>query len=523
MTNPPPLVSSVAPTIGSPLIPPKVESLLRAEQEKMEADGSMPSRQQLERYRDAFRLRFGPEVLRSLDGEPLLDRMHLHGNKDSLVYWLEFKNDDEFPGIFGSIAGGSALKFGVFRRIETGVWATAGASGKLQDISVEQAIEIGRRHRDQLLAAVGALDNMSGTTDADYLALQQELQRVAPDVEDTAWGHKYLSLLFPDVLDNYHVARLQRYHLIRLLQLPPQNAGAFSEGRYVCAGRFVALAGELDLPLVTTGTLFNRRNGRLRNYWRIGTTDNDGERRKYWPMMRDGAMVAIGWSDIGDLSLNAAGPNARDEIAQLLAQRYPRRPQTIGRAASQIFNFLAKIEIGDRVLAADGMNALGVGEVTGPYRFVPDTPFVHQRSVEWCSIEEWKTIDAEALRTTVGSIKDYRNQVEIERHILDDAEAVRVAVSAHQKSPATSEGSGAVTETASVRYASRGQLPRLKGLVAGAVQQVLERKGQATTRGTSSAAQKLAVAILSSTRRTKPTPEAFRPGRLMANELPVHR
>jgi hypothetical protein len=41
--------------------------------------------------------------------------MHAHGNRESLVYWLEFKNDDEFPGqMFGSIAGGSAHKFGCF-------------------------------------------------------------------------------------------------------------------------------------------------------------------------------------------------------------------------------------------------------------------------------------------------------------------------------------------------------------------------------------------------------------------------
>jgi len=42
--------------------------------------------------------------------------MHDHGNRDSLVYWLEFKDDEEFPASFGSIAGGSALKFGIYRR-----------------------------------------------------------------------------------------------------------------------------------------------------------------------------------------------------------------------------------------------------------------------------------------------------------------------------------------------------------------------------------------------------------------------
>ncbi len=59
----------------------------------------------------AFRSHFGPDVLKSLDGPALLNAMHTHGNKESLVYWLEFKKDDEFPGpTFGSIAGGSAHK-----------------------------------------------------------------------------------------------------------------------------------------------------------------------------------------------------------------------------------------------------------------------------------------------------------------------------------------------------------------------------------------------------------------------------
>jgi len=30
----------------------------------------------------------------------LLNTMHAHGNHDSLLYWLEFKNNEEFPDIF---------------------------------------------------------------------------------------------------------------------------------------------------------------------------------------------------------------------------------------------------------------------------------------------------------------------------------------------------------------------------------------------------------------------------------------
>jgi 5-methylcytosine-specific restriction protein B len=119
----------------------------------MESDGKLLSPEQLRQYYATFRNRFGPDKLRNLDGEALLELMHSHRNKDSLVYWLEFKDDEEFPARFGSIAGGSAFKFGLFRKSETGIWMT-GSPIKPVELSVEQAISIARKHRDQLLSGV---------------------------------------------------------------------------------------------------------------------------------------------------------------------------------------------------------------------------------------------------------------------------------------------------------------------------------------------------------------------------------
>jgi 5-methylcytosine-specific restriction enzyme B len=90
---------------------------------KLDSQGKIISKTQLNQYYETFRERFGIQKLKSLDGEMLLETMHNTSNPDSLVYWLEFKNDEEFPSIiFGSIAGGSALKFGIYKRKETGAW-----------------------------------------------------------------------------------------------------------------------------------------------------------------------------------------------------------------------------------------------------------------------------------------------------------------------------------------------------------------------------------------------------------------
>ena len=63
---------------------------------RMEIGGELLPLQRLQDCLSLFRSRFGPDALRQLDGERLLETMHASG-KESLIYWLEFKNDDEFP------------------------------------------------------------------------------------------------------------------------------------------------------------------------------------------------------------------------------------------------------------------------------------------------------------------------------------------------------------------------------------------------------------------------------------------
>ena len=233
-----------------------------------------------------FRSHFGPDQLKALDGAALLNAMHTHGNKESLVYWLEFKNDDEFPGpAFGSIAGGSAHKFGLFRRKETQEWVV-GSPKNDKNISEADAIIIARKHRDQLLLGVGLLEALpAGADDNAYLALQAGLEKQAPDICRLAWSHKYWSLLFPGKLDDFHNERWQRYNLLRILEIPPAH-----DGLYVCAGRFVQLAAMMGWPIKHLTSVLNERNGQPVRYWRVGTRVG-GEGDFIWPAMRDGESV----------------------------------------------------------------------------------------------------------------------------------------------------------------------------------------------------------------------------------------
>lgn len=392
----------------------KLAAELQTIHQEMVNNGRLRSRDRLERDYMTFRDRFGPDRLANMDGEALLYAMHQRGeSRDSLVYWLEFKNDDEFPAIFGSISGGSSLKFGIYQRKEDGAWMT-GSPQQQSELTEAEAIAYARKQRDQFLRGVELLKKIPvNAPDEAYRWLQEQMREVAPDVYDTAWGHKYFSLIFPDKLDDYHVEHYQRFHLIKLLQTPPEGYG-----RFLCAGRYVHVASELGMPLNHLTSILNSRNERPHRYWRIGTTLGGNDSR--WSIMRDNTCVAIGWPEIGDLSHIYSSREGQEEIRELLKTRYyANSPQLVGRKMREIYNFVVSMNEGDYVLPSNGTRVLGVGRVVGDYTFAPGSDVPHRRPVEWLSLEEWSLPQKEGLQTTVFELKSHaENLVEIETKLL---------------------------------------------------------------------------------------------------------
>ncbi len=393
------------------LLDPTIATELKREHTRRLEDGTLPPEPVLRRCYETFAAKFGPAALRRLDGVELLEGLHLTSNKDSLVYWLEFKNDDEMPASFGSIAGGSALKFGLYRRRETGKWMT-GSATEQEELSVDAAIAMARRNRDQLIGAAEVLERFKSRGGTDYEALQKAILDAAPDVADSAWGHKYLSLLFPDLLDDYHSPIHQRFHLIKLLQMPPAT-----EGRYVTARPFVAIAGELGMPINHLTSLLNQRDGSPHWYYRVGTSSSTP--RDEWPPMRDGNFVAIGWPKLKDLSSIEPNQAGKDRLKALLNKHYLKEARAQGKSVQQIFKFVRTMKVGDIVLAAQGGTVLGIGRIKGDYQYAPGVEFCHRRAVDWLSLDEWKMPEKEGLLTTVHMLTKPMLLVEIERRLHD--------------------------------------------------------------------------------------------------------
>jgi 5-methylcytosine-specific restriction enzyme B len=390
---------------------------LQAIQQSLSGQGLLPSQEKLNQYYAAFRDRFGPERLAGLDGENLLITMHglMSSNRDTMAYWLEFKNDEEFPAIFGGIGGGSALKWGVYPDAKTGQWMSRGLRYARIPISLEQAIAVARKHREQLAKGVELLTQLPRYAgDQAYEELQRGMNTVAPDVNATAWGHKYFSLLFPDKLDDYHTASLQRFHLVRLLQ---QNIPAEKAGRYIAAGRYVTMAAELETPINHFTTILNARTKRPYRYWRVVASSDIPARsnQQYWPSFLQDGMFAIDWAGSVDMSVFVDNQAPRDEVRKHMTERFG-----VGSArwTSELYNAVAVASEGDIIYAMDGDVVKGVGRITGPYHHEPSSFAPHQRKVEWLNVEPWTMPDSEGKGSIFREFKDYANQVEGERRIL---------------------------------------------------------------------------------------------------------
>jgi 5-methylcytosine-specific restriction enzyme B len=122
-------------------------------------------------------------------------------------------------------------------------------------------------------------------------------------------------------------------------------------------------------------------------------------------------------------------------------------------------------------VASDGGTTLGIGRVTGPYRFEPGSEFPHRLPVEWLSLEEWKPAAPEGLQTTVYQIRQYPHLIEIERRLLEPPPQRPVHVESDRSVKKTDSSAPGLQV-----------IPTLPG-IPGRIQAILDRKHQVIVYG----------------------------------------
>jgi hypothetical protein len=229
--------------------------------DRLSEEGKIHSREVLLREYTLFQQRFGPEALLALDGEQLLTRLLApncepkQAYETSLAYELNFKVR---PVNFGNIGRGiNAFAFGAHFSTTDNEWVVK-EDKKKRPVSTAYVVQIVEGYRTELVAAVAALDRLPRNgSDNDYRQLQQDIELAAPTLCNRVWMHKYLHMMRPDYMDDFHNKAYGDFHLIRLLQVPPPGDGLFLN-----AGRYVALARELDLAMNQLAAVLNSRSFR---------------------------------------------------------------------------------------------------------------------------------------------------------------------------------------------------------------------------------------------------------------------
>lgn len=124
----------------------------------------------------------------------------------------------------------------------------------------------------------------------------------------------------------------------------------------------------------------DQQKGLERNYWRVGTSDGQ---TNFWEIMQANKYISIGWSELGDLS--DQGVQNKKDVIQLLENQgyYSDDKKVESRKASEIFSFYNDVQEGDIILAQDGSEILGIGEVIGDYGYDSMQTFSHHRPVQW--------------------------------------------------------------------------------------------------------------------------------------------
>ncbi len=380
-------------------------------------EGELISEELFHTYRDNFLARFSLENLININGKELLTEMFAK-EKDSLAYWLEFKNDDDFnTRQFGSIAGGSAFKFGLFKKKDSGRWTT-GSSNNQVEITEENAIQIAESYRDQLTACGKELGLLKDETSfASYGKMTSIVAEIAPDICKYAWCHKYLSIVYNSVIDDYHSIDWQYSQLLRMgVNVQPEKNHDDDKTLYRAAWFYRAISTLVNVPIFQLTATINSLLGPLNTYWRIGTTVGSSG-KSVWSLMKEGNFVSIGWDGLGDLRKYEA-KNA-DDFREGYQVAYPNDDKVkVTKGTKQLFNFCNDIAINGIVIACEGQAVLGVGLIKGDYAFKEGLQFPHAREVIWLNLDKWKMDDKEGLQTTCKKINRYRNIFNIEQRAV---------------------------------------------------------------------------------------------------------
>lgn len=319
------------------------------------------------KYRDEFREKYGPEKLKALKDEELLEKMFYTAaqTNDSLCYWLERKDskagEKDKKSLWGSIFGGSVYKFKVNQNVDTKQWYVDDNEAN-KNTALKKAKEI----RELLVNGARIIENADLNTVADYINLDNKLEKLLGKYHKINWIHKYFSVLYPKKLSSFHKEEWQK-HILNCFLIKPED------GYYVRSGQISLIERHCEWQYPNLIEMCTRRYGeKYISFYHLKTVI---EKKDYFDKMRKNHYIGIGWTnDLGDLSKGEKTETV-EKIRKML-------PTTDKEYAGQIKNYY-EIDSNAVVVFCKNEECIALADELGDYYYVEKEKDGHRKHAKF--------------------------------------------------------------------------------------------------------------------------------------------
>ena len=328
----------------------------------------------VEQCRADFMDRYSPEKLAALSDEEILQYIFYSDgdNSESLCYWIE--RNSQCREFFGSISGGSAYKFGLFKKKDTGVW-TSGSANNSKELSDEEALQLGKSIRDALVNGSRFISEANPQTIEECEKMDDDLKKLIGDqFYNMAWFHKYYAITTGDILSCYH-NDVWKYHILYALLIKPSDKIYARSGQIAMVRRYANMSYDAMHHVIVD------KFGMPKTFVRIGTTDG---KMNYTDEWKKRSVVGIGWKDIGSLDSYLYGDGIdKKAIADKLQEiYYGNDARTASRKAGELVRFYKTNE--DTVFVAmSGERLIAFVDGIGNYFYDSSSDMSHMKPGRW--------------------------------------------------------------------------------------------------------------------------------------------
>ena len=372
----------------------------------------------LKKYRENFIEKFSLLALERMSPQESLDELMNMNNQESMVYWLEFKNDEEFKtSVLGGIQGGSAGKYTMFHSKKYNQWVKW-ENQKQVPISDEEAAERADQIRRNLVKLHYYIQENSYESIDDIRLM---IEAIENDEEligfyRYGWVHKYLHIHYPEKISFYHGWSIFTSLLVKLKHPFSEILSDDEMSPYFFDYFYIDLSTRLNMSQVNLSRLIHKIYPKMKKttYFRVEVSKF--EQQDLEQMIHSEYFFAP-----IDLNEDLTNITSRKEMMKFLHSiNYDEYN------ATQVNLITKGITENDIVLLVDKNRAQYVGVANGEYEYMKNEKFKHRIPMTWYNInkENQFTISGKITKI-INRVNKARNQVNIELALENGEKIVR--------------------------------------------------------------------------------------------------